>query len=70
MRKAKISGKSGFYYPLFSEMFVCVYFWAFRLFEGRKNIDTNFKKEVLWIVRAKNFCYESETIYVFGVEVA
>ena len=32
---------------------------SFRLFAGRKNIDTNFKKEVWWIVRAKNICYES-----------
>lgn len=59
MRKTKISGKSRFYYPLFSEMHVCVYSWAFRLFEGRKYIDTNFKKEVWWIVRAKNYCCES-----------
>lgn len=54
MRKAKISGKTGFYYPLFLEMHVCAYFLAFRLLTGRKNVDTNFKKEVLWIVPAKS----------------
>lgn len=45
MRKTKISGKSRFYYPLFLKIQVCVYPLAFRLFEGRKNIYTNLRKE-------------------------
>ena len=54
MRKAKISGKPRFYYPLFLKIHVCVYLFAFWILAGRKNVDTNFKKEVLWIVPAKS----------------